>query len=127
MLWNGAFQLAEPVLRQVVDRLAEQKYAALAEVCSLQSLTAEQLQDLVTGYLMENNLPHIDPYNAPCHFKPKYEYHQASGDFYNDNSGFWLDYDLTTDSQLNDLTLQMSFLFGKQGQLKPFLLDIHVL
>lgn len=90
-------------------------------------MTTELIEEMVEEYLELNDLPYIDRYGIACSFSPNYEYHQASGGIYNDNSGFWVDYDLTTNSELNDLTLQMSFLFRDNNELRPILLDIHVM
>lgn len=46
---------------------------------------------------------------------------------YTDRSGFWADYPLTTDGDLNDLTLQMDFLFTKLGVLAAKILNAHVM
>ncbi len=40
---------------------------------------------------------------------------------YKDGSGYWVDYDLTTNKQLNDLTNQVEFL--KQGAYYSVVLD----
>lgn len=84
------------------------------------------IAELVDKYLELNELPYIDKYGVPCNLPPNRAYRQINGGFYNDNSGFWIDYDLTTNSELNDLTLQMSFLF-KNNEIKPSLLDIHIM
>ncbi|MDO4943792.1 MAG: hypothetical protein Q4E74_01170 [Ruminococcus sp.] len=61
-----------------------------------------------------------------CNFRPKYEYHQLNFYHYDNGSGFWADYDLTTDCELNDLTLQMEFLYDREN-LKARLIDLHVM
>lgn len=38
-----------------------------------------------------------------------------------------MDYDLTTDKDLNDLTLQMEFLFTKSEALTAMILGVHVM
>ena len=45
---------------------------------------------------------------------------------YNDGSGYWMDYDLTTDGELNDLTIQIVFLKQKDGYF-VVLDDLHTL
>ncbi len=127
MLWEEALELAKPILKQVVDMLAERDYHKLEDIVEFEELTSELIEELVEGYLELNDLPYIDKYGVYCNFNPNYEYHQISGGIYNDNSGFWVDYDLTTNSELNDLTLQMSFLYMDNDRLKPILLDIHVM
>ncbi len=41
--------------------------------------------------------------------------------------GFAVDYDLTTDGNPNDLTLQMEFRVDERSGITPVILDIHVL
>lgn len=127
MLWNEALDLAKPILKNVVDLLAEKDYQGIKKIVELENLTTELIAEVVEGYLELNGLSHIDKYEAACNLPTNQAYCQMNGGFYKDNSGFWIDYDLTTDSELNDLTLQMSFLFEKNNQIKPFLLDIHVM
>ena len=45
---------------------------------------------------------------------------------YNDGSGYGMDYDLTTDGELNDLTIQIDFLKQKEGYF-VVLDDLHTL
>lgn len=127
MLYNEALELAKPTLKKVVDLLSEKNYKAIENIAELEHLTPELIKEIIDEYLELNELTHIDKYGVPCNFNPPNEYKQISGDIYFDNSGFWIDYDLTTDSKLNDLTLQMSFLFWDNNELKPILLDLHVM
>lgn len=45
---------------------------------------------------------------------------------YNDGSGYWMDYDLTTDGAPNDLTIQIDFLKKEEGYF-VVLEDLHTL
>ncbi len=45
---------------------------------------------------------------------------------YNDGNGYLMDYDLTTDGELNDLTIQIEFLKQKEGY-SVVLDDLHTL
>lgn len=119
--------LAEPTIRQVVDLIAEKKYYDISQFAELESLTAADIEEAVDGFLEINELPYIDKYDTPCNFHPQYEYHQLYCNLYKDGSGFHADYDLTTDRELNDLTLQMEFLCTDSGTLKARFLDVHVM
>lgn len=90
-------------------------------------MTLELFEEMVEGFLDINELPYIDCYDIPCNFKPKYEYSQMSIHIYNNRSGFAVDYDLTTDDKLNDLTLQMKFLINERSEIIPVILGVHVL
>ena len=57
----------------------------------------------------------IDEYGVPCNFHPKYEYSQLSVYEYADHSGFTVDYEMTLNSELVDLTLQLKFLYTNSG------------
>ncbi|MBD5159820.1 MAG: hypothetical protein HDT23_06225 [Ruminococcus sp.] len=84
------------------------------------------MEKFIEGCLELNELSHIDKYDVPCNFNPKYEYHQLKVYVYNNGKGFATDYDLTTDSEINDFTLQMEFLFTDKG-IKAYILDVHIL
>ena len=57
----------------------------------------------------------IHEYGAACNFHPQYEYSQLSIYEYDNHSGFAVDYQMTSDSELVDLTLQLEFLYTKSG------------
>lgn len=117
----------EPAVRAVVDCIAQRRYADMPAYAVLEQLSAADLEEMIDGYLALNQLTHIDAYGAVCHFKPRYEYRQMRCIPYKDGSGFHVDYDLTTDGELNDLTLQMEFLWNEAGALEARVLDAHVM
>ena len=84
-------------------------------------------EELIEGFLEINELPYMDCFEVPCTFHPQYEYHQLSCIVYSDGRGFHADYDLTTDGELNDLTLNMDFLFTESGAFAVKILDAHVM
>lgn len=118
---------AGEVIRSVVDLLSKRQYNKLETAAKMEALTCEEVRELVDGYLELNELSQIDPFDAECSFRPKYEYHQMNFYHYKNGSGFKADYDLTTDSELNDLTLQMEFIYEENDGLSARLLDLHVL
>ena len=131
--------LAEPTVKKVVDLLAERKYSEIFEIVEMASWpvdpnteemstwTVEDLQEAVDGFLELNELPYMDKFGVPCDFHPQYEYHQLRCILYRDGSGFSADYDLTTDGEKNDLTLQMEFLFMDANTMNPIFLDVDVM
>ena len=82
------------------------------------------LFECVEATLSENGYGAIDEYGTPCNFHPQYEYSQLSLYEYNDNTGFTVDYDMTSNSELVDLTLQLEFSYTDNG-LKINLLGIQ--
>lgn len=119
--------MAEPVVKEVVNCIAEKRYADIEKYADCEAISLSGLKEEIEGFLELNELPYIDNFNIPCTFNPQYEYHQLSCIPYKDGSGFHMDYDLTTDGDLNDLTLQMEFIFTESGSLTAKILDVHVM
>ena len=122
-----AIEISELIIKQVVDCLSEKRYDYMEHYADFENgWTAEDMEKFIEGCLELNELSHIDKYDVPCNFNPKYEYHQLKVYVYNNGKGFATDYDLTTDSEINDFTLQMEFLFTDKG-IKAYILDVHIL
>ncbi|PKU51555.1 MULTISPECIES: hypothetical protein [Lysinibacillus] len=68
-----------------------------------------------------NGFDSFDEYGAPCNFHPKYKYSQINFYEFNDNSGFAVDYALTSNSKLADMCLQMEFLYTDDGLKSVFI------
>ncbi|MBD8034915.1 DUF7668 domain-containing protein [Solibacillus merdavium] len=68
-----------------------------------------------------NGFDSFDEYGAPCNFNLKYEYSQINFYEFNDNSGFAVDYDLTSNSKLTDMCLQIEFLKTDDGLKSVFI------
>ena len=69
----------------------------------------------------------IDKFGTPLHHVEKAgTYDQCALYEFDDDTGFAVDYDLTTDGDWNDWTLQMEFLYDGDF-LKVILSDIHIL
>ena len=123
--------LAEPIVKEIVDCMADGRYDLIPKYAGFQdeTTTVDDFKEWAEGYLEDNELSHYDRYGVPNNFQPSYDkslYHQFSVYLYNNGTGFEVDYDLTTDSELNDLTLIMEFLFSDNG-IKANIVDIHVL
>lgn len=73
-------------------------------------------------YLIESRaFDSVDEYGVECKFKPNYKYSQSEFYRYDDGSGFRLEYDLTANSQLIYLSLQLEFIYTKCGIKSRFL------
>lgn len=68
-----------------------------------------------------NDFDTIDEYGAECHFNPPYEYSQLEIYDYDDQTGFAVDYDLTSNSERVDMVLQVEFLYTDNGYTVRFL------
>lgn len=122
-----AEQLAKPVVKEIVNCISEKRYADIEKYAEFEGLSLADFTELIEGFLEINELPYMDRFEVPCTFHPQYEYHQLHCIVRDDRSGFYADYDLTTDGDLNDLTLQLDFLFTESGSLLVKVLDAHVM
>ncbi len=132
MTKSEAKQLAEPVVKAIVNCMADGTYQNILDYAELtKNDSVELFQEFAEGYLRINHLKYFDSYDVPCSFHVHYrdgsEYQQFQVYLWKDGSGFSVDYDLTTDGRPNDLTLQMNFWFEKSGMLRAVITDIHVL
>ena len=131
MTEQEAKALAEPIVQEVVNCMADGRYDLIPNYAEFQdeSVTIEDFKEWAEDYLKDNELSHYDRYGVPNNFQPQYDkslYHQFSVYLYNNGTGFEVNYDLTTDSEINDLTLIMEFLFSDNA-VKAYIVDIHVL
>lgn len=124
---EAAEKKAKEIVKLVVCLLSQKRYEDLADIVEMDVLTPSDVKELVDEYLELNDLTHLDDFDVKCNFNPRYEYHQMTYYHYNDGSGFHVDYDLTTDEELNDLTLQMEFIYNEKDTLKAKLMDLHVM
>lgn len=105
------------VLKNILHALHNKNFAAIhsfvhkSEIEDLENYLTECIQ----GTLTLNGFDVIDEYGVECNFHPNYEYSQLNFYEYNDDSGFVLDYDLTSNGDLVDLTLQLKFLYTNNG------------
>lgn len=128
MLKQEAEKIVKPIIKAVVDCIADKRYEDLhlyAEFKDGNSL--EIFKECTEGFLKINNLPHFDRYGVPYNLSPNPEYRQLNVYVYNNGTGFAVDYDFTTEGEINDLTLQMEFLFTEFDKIKAYILDAHVL
>lgn len=68
-----------------------------------------------------NDFDTIDEYGVECNFHPPYEYSQLEIYDYDNQTGFAVDYDLTSNSELVDMRLQIEFLYTDSGYTVRFL------
>lgn len=115
MLEKECVDIATPVVENVVNQMAKNDYESLVDSVGNTTEDLADLKDWVNGFLQLNELSGIDAYGVACNFHPQYDYHQLSVYPYDDESGFSVDYDLTTDGERNDLTLQLEFKKQENG------------
>ncbi len=127
MTEKEAVEIAKPIVKQVVDALSKRRYEDICHYAKLYQISLQTLQEMIEEYLTLNELPYIDAFDVDCNLYPNYDYQQLDCVVYNDGSGFTLDYALTTDSNFNDLTLQMEFIWTEEDIIEARILDVHVL
>ena len=95
-------------IKNALSTLAEEKYDVYLNMFDNSRISRDEL--ILTLRYLDENRPVIKIDN-PSEERPGEQYviiHQ-----YNNGCGYWMDYDLTTNGQRNDLTIQIEFL--KQG------------
>ena len=75
----------------------------------------KELLEYIDESLQLNDFDKIDEYGVECNFHPNYEYSQLQVYEFNDQTGFAVEYQMTSNSELVDLTLQLKFLYNKDG------------
>ena len=68
-----------------------------------------------------NDFDTIDEYGVECNFHPPYEYSQLEIYDYDNQTGFAVDYDLTSNSELVYMMLHVEFLYSDNGYTVRFL------
>ena len=101
--------------------LSEENYTVFFDLFDSSRLTEQDLI-LALKYLDESR-PVIKVDN-PIKIKNKHQ--KVEIHRYNDGSGYWMDYDLTTNGEINDLTIQFEFMKQKEGYY-VILDDLHTL
>lgn len=104
------------VITNILAAFHKKEYAKVLEYVDESAIDdLPSLFECIDETLKENGFDAIDEYGVPCNFHPKYEYSQLSIYEYDDHSGFTADYEMTSNSELVDLTLQLKFLYTNSG------------
>ena len=128
MTEQEAFEIAVPIVRVVVDYIANKSYEKIPDVVGFSN--GNSLQLIVTAinqFMDDAGITYMDTYDTPCKNGPDRYHEQLNVIVYSDGRGFAVDYFLATNGEINDLTLQMEFLVDSNGNYNPFIEDCHVL
>ncbi len=106
------------ILSKVLKALHSKNYKKIEKI--VDKCEIDDINDYLKLALQLGFFKRIDKYGKPCNFKPKYEYKQLTMDEYDDGSGFYLEYDMTTNSELSDYSLQLKFLYSDNGLISVF-------
>ena len=93
---------------------------------SVESIISDSKIDDIEEYLNEyfqkslelNGYDTIDQYGVKCLFNPPYQYSQLDIYDYNDGSGFLLEYAMTSNGNLVDMSLQLEFMYDENKAIK---------
>lgn len=100
------------VLKHILNALHEERYDDIKNyVDEIQYKDNQYIIELIEDRAYDT----VDEYGVPCSFDPQYKYSQIEFYPYHDGSGFGLEYDLTTDSERMYLSLQLEFIYTKEG------------
>ena len=67
-----AEMLAEPVVREVVNCIAEKRYADIEKYAEFESRSLSEFMEIIEGFLELNELPYMDRFEVPCTFRHQY-------------------------------------------------------
>lgn len=109
-------QRVTSIISSILDAMHNERYENIVDVVDESEVSdMNEVYEFVRGTLEMNGFSTIDKYGVPCNFHPQYEYSQMNFYEYDDGSGFVVDYDLTSESELVDLVLQLKFLYTDNG------------
>ena len=112
-----AKKTAEKLVEAILKALHERRYGdvrALVDESEIDDLE-EFLIFAVEGTLELNGYDTVDEFGAPCKFSPNYDYSQLRVDECYDEDGFMVEYDMTSNSELINLVLQLKIEQKKNG------------
>ena len=100
------------VLKKILRAIHLNNYRDIMDcVDGLEVDDVRELLEYIDDSLQLNDFDKIDEYGVECNFHPTYEYSQLQVYEFNDQTGFAVEYQMTSDSELVDLTLQLEFLY----------------
>ena len=104
------------VLQKILRAIHLNNYRDIMDcVDGLEVDDVRELLEYIDDSLQLNDFDKIDEYGVECNFHPNYEYSQLQVYEFNDQTGFAVEYQMTSDSELVDLTLQLEFLYNEDG------------
>ena len=102
------------VLKKILRAIRLNNYSEIMDCVDGSEIDdVRELLEYIDDSLQLNDFDKIDEYGVECNFHPNYEYSQLQVYEFNDQSGFAVEYQMTSDSELVDLTLQLEFLYNE--------------
>ena len=104
------------VLKKILRAIRLNNYSEIIDCVDGSEVDdVRELLEYIDDSLQLNDFDKIDEYGVECNFHPNYEYSQLQVYEFNDQTGFAVEYQMTSDSELVDLTLQLEFLYQEDG------------
>ena len=104
------------VLKKILRAIRLNNYSEIIDCVDGSEVDdVRELLEYIDDALELNDLNKIGEYGVECNFHPNYEYSQLQVYEFNDQTGFAVEYQMTSDSELVDLTLQLEFLYQEDG------------
>ena len=104
------------VLKKILSAIRLNNYSEIMDCVDGSEVDdVRELLEYIDDSLQLNDFDKIDEYGVECNFHPNYEYSQLQVYESNDQTGFAVEYQMTSDSELVDLTLQLEFLYNEDG------------
>ena len=104
------------VLKKILRAISLNNYSEIIDCVDGSEVDdVRELLEYIDDSLQLNDFDKIDEYGVECNFHPNYEYSQLQVYEFNDQTGFAVEYQMTSDSELVDLTLQLEFLYQEDG------------
>lgn len=108
------------VLKNILFLLHNKDFKSIKSIISDSEIDdlEEYLNEYLQGSLELNGYDTIDQFGVKCLFNPPYQYSQLDIYDYNDGSGFLLEYAMTSNGNLVDMSLQLEFLYTENKTVK---------
>lgn len=121
---------AEPVVKSIVNHISDKDLESLADLVDNPIEDLKVLKDSLDSFLELNQMEAFDAYGVEVDFKcvPHIlEYSQQTCYPCDDGNSFSIDYDLTVNGELSDMTLQLEFNRQDDGTFAAHIIDVHIL
>ena len=124
MTEQEAKSIAGPIVKEIVNCISSGQYENVCRFAAFSNGFSDVImKEMLEEYQTINGLSHYDEYDVPfTGNRPRIDVY-----VFDNGEGFAVDYDLSTDGQPNDLTLQIRFFNNGNGGYNAFVDDCHVL
>lgn len=122
--------IAEPVVKAIVNHISDKDLESLVGLVDNPIEDLKSLKDKLDSFLELNEMEAFDAYGVEVEHKcvPHIlEYSQQTCYPCDNGNSFSIDYDLTVNGELSDMTLQLEFNKRDDGTYVAHIIDVHIL